>query len=252
MTHEIRVALVTGAARGQGLAIVRRLRRDGVAVVAGDVLGEQLRDAVAELGDDAVVPVDLDVTRADSWAGALAVAEQRFGGLNILINNAGIIRRAPLVEESETEFERVWRVNCLGPFLGMRAAAGLLSRARDAAIVNTVSSVAVRAFANHAAYASSKWALQGLTQTAALELAPLGIRVNAVLPGPVDTPMNSPQALARLSAAPLRGRIGTPEEIAEIVAFLASPASSFVTGAALLADGGHALRMPHSAANEDR
>lgn len=239
-----RVALVTGAARGQGLAIVGRLLRDDIRVVAGDVLGDELRSAVGELGDR-VIAVDLDVTSAASWAAALAVAEQRFGGLNILVNNAGVLRRARLTEESEAEFERVWRVNCLGPFLGMRAASGLLSRAESPAIVNTVSSVAVRAFAGHAAYASSKWALNGLSQTAALELSDLGIRVNAVLPGPVDTPMNPPEAVRRLDAAPLRGRIGSAEEIAEAVAFLASPAASFITGATLLADGGHTLRMPH-------
>jgi len=236
-----RVALVTGAARGQGLAIVRRLRAGGVSVVAGDVLGDELRAAVGS--DAGVVPVDLDVTSAASWAAAVDAAREAFGGLNILVNNAGIVRRAPLGEETEEEFTRLWRVNCLGPFLGIRAALPLLSAADQPAIVNTVSTVALRPFAEHVSYGSAKWALRGLTQSAALELGPAGIRVNAVFPGPVDTPMNTPEAVERLSRAPLLGRIGQPDDIASVVAFLASPEASFLTGAEVLADGGHTLRI---------
>lgn len=242
MEHN-RIALVTGAARGQGLAIVRRLRRDNVVVVAGDIRADELRQAVAELADDGVVGVDLDVTSAQSWDAALAEAERRFGGLNILVNNAGIVRRAPLTDESVVEFERAWRVNCLGPFLGMRAAAALLARADQPAIVNTLSSVALRPFPQHASYTSSKWALRGLSQTAALEFAGTRIRVNAVLPGPIATPMHDAAAIERLATAPLLGRIGTPEDVAEVVAFLASPQASFITGAEVLVDGGHLLRM---------
>ena len=151
-----RVALATGAARGQGLAIVWRLRQDGVAVLAGDVLADELRRAVGELGDPEVAAVELDVTSQSSWGSAIAVAERDFGGLSVLVNNAGILGRAPLTREDPREFERLWRVNCLGLLLGMQAAVPLLRQADQPAIVNNLSNVAVRAFPRHASYTSSK------------------------------------------------------------------------------------------------
>jgi NAD(P)-dependent dehydrogenase (short-subunit alcohol dehydrogenase family) len=239
-----RVALVTGAARGQGLAIVRRLRRDGLRVVAADVLADELHAACLDLGED-VVPVVLDVTDEQAWSGALATTEERFGGLDVLVNNAGILGRAPLPEETAAQFERLWRVNCLGMFLGMRAAHPLLRRGDQPAIVNNLSNAALRPFDRHAAYTSSKWAARGLSLTAAREYAEHGIRVNAVLPGPIDTPMHDPATVERLSAASLLGRVGTPEDVANVVAMLASPDAGFVTGAEVLVDGGHALRIAH-------
>jgi 3alpha(or 20beta)-hydroxysteroid dehydrogenase len=240
-----RVALVTGGARGQGLAIVRRLRRDGIRVVAGDVLVDELHRACAELADSDVLPVRLDVTQAADWAAAMAEVETRWGGLNILVNNAGILARAPLVEESAEQFERLWQVNCLGMFLGIRAATPLLARADQPAIVNNLSNAAIHPFDRHAAYTSSKWAARGLSLSAARELAADGIRVNAVLPGPVATPMHDAATIERLASAPLLGRIGTGEDIANVVAMLASPDAGFVTGAELLVDGGHGLRIGH-------
>lgn len=241
MAHE-RVALVTGAARGQGLAVVRRLRRDGVAVAAGDVLVEDLHRAVAALDDPDVLPLELDVADEASWAAALDEVVRRFGRLDVLVNNAGILHRSKLLSESAADFERLWRVNCLGPFLGMRAAAPLLAQGDHPAIVNTLSNAALKPFPGHGSYTSSKWAARGLTLTAALELAEHGIRVNAVLPGPVATPMHDPATIERLASAPLVGRAGTPEDIAEIVAFLASPASAFMTGSEVVADGGQLLK----------
>ena len=242
MAHPQRVALVTGAARGQGRAIVERLRRDGLGVVAADVLGDDLAATLVEWDDRGVVGVDLDVTSESDWAAAIELTAQRFGRLDVLVNNAGVMRRAALAEEDAASFERVWRVNCLGPFLGIRAALDLL-RAGDApAVVNTLSTVAVRPFTAHAAYTSSKWAHRGLTITAAMELGEYGIRVNAVLPGPIATSMLDPESIERLGSAPLLGRIGQPGDVAEVVAFLASPAAAFVTGAEVVVDGGHTLR----------
>jgi 3alpha(or 20beta)-hydroxysteroid dehydrogenase len=240
-----RVALVTGAARGQGLAIAHRLRKDGLAVVAGDVLVDELRAAVDAMGDDQVLPITLDVSVEQSWADAIAATQERFGGLNVLVNNAGILHRAFLADETAEGFERLWRVNTLGLFLGIRAAVPLLKVADRPAIVNTLSTSAIRAFDRHTAYNSSKWGARGVSQTAAVELAEYGIRVNAVLPGPIATPMHDAATIQRLSSAPLLGRAGTAEDIADVVAVLASPEHSFLTGAEIVVDGGHSLRIPH-------
>lgn len=235
-----RVALVTGAARGQGAAIVRRLCADGYRVAACDVLADELRASVAEFGD-AALAVDLDVTSADQWAAAVAATVQRFGALTALVNNAGVLHRTPLAEETAEGFERSWRVNCLGPFLGIQATLPHLRAADGAAVVNTCSTGAIRPFPNHGAYGSSKWALRGLTQIAAAELAADGIRVNAVFPGPIATPMLDDATQNRLTAT--FGRLGQPGEVADAVAYLLSEHASFVTGAELVVDGGQCLRI---------
>jgi NAD(P)-dependent dehydrogenase (short-subunit alcohol dehydrogenase family) len=235
------VALVTGAARGQGAAIVERLQRDGFRVAACDVLIDELKAGVGTL--DGVVPVALDVTSEEQWASAVSEVVERFGSLTTLVNNAGVLHRTPLADETVVGFEKSWRVNCLGPFLGMQAALEPLRAADGAAIVNTCSTGAVRPFPNHAAYGSSKWALRGLTQIAAVELARHGIRVNAVFPGPVATPMLDDNTQARLVERALLGRIGRPLEIADAVAFLVSEHASFITGSELVVDGGQSLQI---------
>jgi 3alpha(or 20beta)-hydroxysteroid dehydrogenase len=140
-------------------------------------------------------------------------------------------------------FENSWCVNCLGPFLGIRAVLPYLREADGAAIVNTCSTGAIRPFPNHAAYGSSKWALRGLTQVAAAELASSGIRVNAVFPGPVETPMLDEATQARLAERAVLGRLGKPMEIADAVAFLVSDQASFITGSELVVDGGQCLQI---------
>lgn len=230
-----RVALVTGAARGQGAAIVERLHKDGFRVAACDVLVDDLEELA-----DGVIAVPLDVTSEEQWTAAVNLTIDRFGALTTLVNNAGVLHRASLAEETPHGFETSWRINCLGPFLGIRASLDALRQADAASIVNTCSTGAVRPFPNHAAYGSSKWALRGLTQIAAAELAPSGIRVNAVFPGPVETPMLDEQTQTRLAAT---GRLGKPMEIADAVAFLASEQASFITGSELVVDGGQCLRL---------
>lgn len=236
-----RVALVTGAARGQGAAIVRRLHEDGFRVAACDVRMDELAAGVDELGDDAVVAVPLDVTSPEQWSTALTRIVDRFGGLSTLVNNAGVLHRTALADETPEGFESSWRFNCYGPFLGITAALAHLRQADGASIVNTCSTGAIRPFPNHAAYGSSKWALRGLTQIAAAELSADGIRVNAVFPGPVETPMLDDAARSRIKAS--FGRLGRPMEVANVVAFLVSEAASFMTGAELVVDGGQCLRI---------
>jgi 3alpha(or 20beta)-hydroxysteroid dehydrogenase len=238
-----RVALVTGAARGQGAAIVARLAADGFRIAACDLLVDELNATVAALDAADVVAIPLDVTSEEGWAGAVDVVVERFGALTALVNNAGILHRASLFDETPAGFESSWRVNCLGPFLGIRAALPLLRRADGAAIVNTCSTGAIRPFPNHAAYGSSKWALRGLTQVAAAELGAAGIRVNAVFPGPIETPMLDDKTQSRLIERSVIGRLGQPMEIADAVAFLVSGHASFITGSELVVDGGQSLQI---------
>jgi 3alpha(or 20beta)-hydroxysteroid dehydrogenase len=243
MTGADRVALVTGAARGQGAAIVKRLAKDGFRVAACDLLVDELAATVESVGGEAAIAIQLDVTSEEQWQAAVAAVIERFGSLTTLVNNAGVLHRASLADETATGFENSWRVNCLGPFLGIRAVLRYLREADGAAIVNTCSTGAIRPFPNHAAYGSSKWALRGLTQVAAAELAPSGIRVNAVLPGPVETPMLDEATQTRLAERSVQGRLGKSTEIADAVAFLVSEQSSFITGSELVVDGGQCLQI---------
>jgi NAD(P)-dependent dehydrogenase (short-subunit alcohol dehydrogenase family) len=238
-----RVALITGAARGQGAAIVKRLHKDGFRVAACDLLVDDLAATVESVGGDAAIAIALDVTSQDQWQAAVAAVIDRFGSLTTLVNNAGVLHRASLADETAAGFEGSWRVNCLGPFLGIRAVLPYLRRAQGAAIVNTCSTGAIRPFPNHAAYGSSKWALRGLTQVAAAELAPSGIRVNAVFPGPIETPMLDEATQERLAGRSVLGRLGKPMEIADAVAFLVSEHASFITGSELVVDGGQCLQL---------
>ena len=238
-----RVALVTGAARGQGVAIVKLLHEDGFRVAACDLLVDDLTATVESVGREAAIAIALDVTSEDQWQAAVAAAIDRFGSLTTLVNNAGVLHGASLADETAAGFEGSWRVNCLGPFLGTRAVLPYLRKAECAAIVNTCSTGAIRPFPNHAAYGSSKWALRGLTQVAAAELASSGIRVNAVFPGPIETPMLDEATQERLAGRSVLGRLGKPMEIADAVAFLVSEHASFITGSELVVDGGQCLQL---------
>jgi NAD(P)-dependent dehydrogenase (short-subunit alcohol dehydrogenase family) len=231
-----RVALVTGAARGQGWAIARRLLADGFSVAACDI-------NPVDASGDSMLGITLDVTSESAWQQAVAATVDRFGSLTTLINNAGMLHRASIDEESREGFEKSWRINCLGAFLGIQASLHQLRAADGAAIVNTCSTGAIRPFPNHIAYGSAKWALRGLTQAAAGELATAGIRVNAVFPGPIATPMLDDDTQTRLAASAPFGRIGEPSEVADAVAFLVSDQASFITGSELVIDGGQCLKI---------
>lgn len=240
---EGKVALVTGGARGIGAAIVRRLHADGARVAITDVLDDAGHALAAELGERTAY-FHHDVGDEAEWVETLAAATARFGGLHVLVNNAGIFHPGQIADTPVRDIEQQFRVNQLGPFLGMKHGQVPLRAAGGGCIVNISSIAGQLGFPNAAAYVGTKWAVRGMTKTAALELAPAQIRVNSVHPGFIETPMlenNPPEAnQAGIEATPLK-RIGKPEEIAAAVAFLASADADFVTGAELTVDGGWIL-----------
>jgi 3alpha(or 20beta)-hydroxysteroid dehydrogenase len=232
-----KVALVSGAARGMGEAHARLFVAEGARVVLGDVLDEPGGKLAAELGDAAHF-LHLDVTQEDSWRRAVAAAGERYGRLDVLVNNAGILHFSRLEETALEDFERVVRVNQTGCFLGMKAAIPALRAAGGGSIVNVSSIAGLQGVWSGVSYTASKFAVRGMTKSAALELGADGIRVNSVHPGGVDTPM-----LDGLGQGPGYddqpiARIGRPQEVAELVLWLASDASSYCTGAEFVVDGG--------------
>lgn len=237
------VALVSGAARGQGEAEARLLVERGAKVVLADVLVDEAREVAASLGDSATF-VPLDVGEEDQWNDAVAKAVETFGGLDVLVNNAGICPTGAIESMDLEDFDRVVRVNLRGCFLGMRAAIPeLKKRTLGSSIVNISSTAGIEGVPGVSAYVATKFAIRGMTKSAALELGRYGIRVNSVHPGTIDTPMvSSPDfdnvdKAAVFAALPVP-RIGQPSDVAEMVCFLASPAAAYCTGAEYLVDGG--------------
>jgi cyclopentanol dehydrogenase len=244
-----KVALISGAARGQGEAEARLFAREGASVVLGDVLveqGEQVAKEIGEAGGSAVF-ARLDVSDEDDWTAAVELAEGNIGKLDVLVNNAAIIGLPGIMDTTLELWNRVIGVNQTGTFLGMRAAIPAMRRAGGGSIVNISSVLSTMGSGNSASYTASKGAVSALTRTVSVELAPEGIRVNAVHPGGVETPMaveclgDDLEARRALIAAHPIGRIGEPEEIATGVLFLASDEASFVTGASLVIDGGNTV-----------
>lgn len=239
-----KVALVTGGARGMGEAFARLFVERGARVVLGDLDDEEGR-AVADSLGDAAHYVHLDVTREDDWQRALEETRGRFGSLQVVVGNAGFspaprsIERTPL-----EEYRRVVEVNHIGCFLTVKACIPLLREAGGGSIVLISSTAGLQAVGGLAPYATSKAAVAQLAKVAALELARSNIRVNSVHPGPIDTRMNQPGYWGDYDTRPFLakgnplGRVAAPEEVARVVAFLASDESSFCTGGAFSVDGG--------------
>jgi 3alpha(or 20beta)-hydroxysteroid dehydrogenase len=249
---EGRVAIVTGAARGQGAAAARLFVAEGAKVVIGDVLDDLGKELAESLGAAAIYR-HLDVSSEDDWKAVVDEAVETLGGVNVLVNNAGILRFAALPEMPLEDYMRIVNVNQVGTFLGMRAVAKPMIAAGKGSIVNISSVEGLAGMPYLTAYTATKFAIRGMSKVAALELGPKGIRVNSVHPGMIETDMVKDAAGGHdvdLSPAakriPLR-RMGTSDDIAEVVLFLASDRSAYVTGAELAADGGatatHAFYM---------
>ena len=238
-----KVALVTGAARGIGLATAKKFLGEGWRVALLDIEGDLLGRAVAEIGrDEATLALTCDVSDAAAVGAAMTAVERRFSRLDALVNNAGIAVFAPLMETSDADWRRVLEVNLTGPFLCTKAAVPLMREAGGAAIVNITSISAVRASTLRSAYGTSKAGLAHLTKQLAVELASLNIRVNAVAPGPVDTAMakqvHSKEIRADYHDAIPLNRYGLEEELAEAIFFFCSERASYITGQILAVDGG--------------
>ena len=237
-----RVALITGAAGGIGAATARALAQHGMRLVLTDSDGDRVA-AVAEAHEGAAVAVQHDVRDEKRWQEVVELAQHRFGRLDVLVNNAGVFHAAPMRETSPDAFRRVLDINTTGVFLGMRAAAPMLEDS-GGTIINVSSVAGLTGGAQLAAYSASKWAVRGLSRVAARELAPRGVRVITVLPGQIDTEMNARQRSATpalidaiIRATPMH-RLGSPDEIAETIALLATGASAYMTGAEITVDGG--------------
>jgi 3alpha(or 20beta)-hydroxysteroid dehydrogenase len=248
-----RVIVITGAARGQGEQEARLFAAEGAKVLLGDVLDGQGEALAKELGGETARYVHLDVSREEDWAAAVEAAKEAFDGrIDGLVNNAGILRFNELVNTPLAEFLQVVQVNQVGVFLGMKTLAPELAAAGGGTMVNTASYTALSGMTLLTSYAATKAAILGMTRVAAMELAPKGIRVNAMCPGAIDTPMSNaslldpaldtPEASAFVDdlyrkTVPL-GRIGKPEEVAALALFLTSDDSSYITGQPFVVDGG--------------
>jgi NAD(P)-dependent dehydrogenase (short-subunit alcohol dehydrogenase family) len=260
MKLENKVAIVTGGAKGIGLAIVRRYAAEGARVVIADIDSKAGEAAAGAIGARFIAA---DVGDAGNAAHVVDETCRAFGGLDILVNNAGIIHGADFLDLAEADFDRVLRVNLKGAFLvGQAAARRMVAQVKagrpPGAIVNMSSINAVVAIANHAPYCASKGGMDQLTKVMALALAPHGIRVNAIGPGSIMTDILKAVATDRdakhriLARTPL-GRIGDPDEIAAVAVFLASAEASYVTGQTIYADGGRlALNYTVPVADDDR
>lgn len=234
-----RVSIITGAASGQGAAEAHLLAEQGSYVVLTDI-DEKGQDIADAIGARAIF-VRHDVSSVGSWQTVVDQTLKAFGEIDILVNNAGIYSAATLQNTTVADYDRLYAVNQKGPFLGMVAVTGSMAKKRRGSIINVSSVGGLRGFGGEFAYCASKWAVRGMTRCAAIDLAPLGIRVNSIHPGPIETPMvgnvSQEDRNAWALTVPL-ARFGKPTEVAEMVAFLASDKASYMTGSEVVVDGG--------------
>ena len=237
-----RTALVTGGSRGLGAAYVRALHAAGASVVVADVLDDAGRALADELGARAAF-LHLDVTDEAGWDATVAATVERFGGLDVLVNNAGIANAAPIEHYTVAKWNAVIAVNLTGTFLGCRAVVPAMTSAGGGSIVNISSVEGLRGSPGLHGYTAAKFGVRGLTKSLAVELGPRGIRVNSVHPGLILTDMTTRIDPDRIDI-PL-GRAGEPDDVTGTIVFLAAEASRFTTGAEFVVDGGMVTGIPH-------
>ena len=238
-----KVALVSGAARGIGAAHARALVAEGAKVVIGDLLDDLGKALAEELGANASY-IHLDVTQPEDWKAAVTHAVATFGGLHVLVNNAGIATGAPITEFPLDIWRKTLDINLTGVFLGMQAAIPEMVKVKGASIINISSVEGLRGSAGLHAYVATKFAVRGLTKSVALDVARFGIRVNSIHPGLIETDMTK-----NIKASALQipmGRSAQPAEVAKLMLFLASDESSYSTGAEFVIDGGLTAGVPHN------
>ena len=245
-----KVAFISGGSRGIGASVARLFSREGARVAIGDILEDQGRAVESEIHENggACLYVQLDVTSTSSWRRAISDTVDKFGKVNVLVNNAGISRGGTLEATTVAQWQRVMDVNAKGVFLGMKATVPEMRKAGGGSIINIASQLGLVGVADGStAYQASKAAVRLLTKAVALQYAKEGIRVNSVCPGPTLTPLTEARfsdpagVKLSLSGIPL-GRLGRPDDIAYGVLYLASDESSFVTGTDLMIDGGWTAR----------
>jgi 3alpha(or 20beta)-hydroxysteroid dehydrogenase len=236
-----KVALITGAAQGQGAAAARAFVAEGAKVVIADIVDDSGKGLADELGGSAYYR-HLDVTSEADWESAVAEAVGTFGHVDVLVNNAGVLLFSELTETSLEEYQRVIGVNQVGTFLGMRAVAGHMAERGSGSIVNSSSIEGLGGMPLLVAYTASKFAIRGMTKSAAMELGPKGIRVNSVHPGMIDTAMirdlAGEEGLEYGGSKVALKRVGKPEDVAGVYVFLASDESGYCTGGEFVCDGG--------------
>ncbi|HEV3112168.1 MAG TPA: glucose 1-dehydrogenase [Candidatus Binataceae bacterium] len=237
-----KVAIITGGARGMGAATSRLFAAEGARVVIADVLDREGDKLAQELGSAAHFRHH-DVTDEESWRGLIADTKRRWGRIDVLVNNAGVVLFRTILDTEKTEFEMVLSINLVGTFLGIKSMASVMTDQGKGSIINISSVDGMKGCNGLGAYAASKWGVRGLTKVAAMELGPHGIRVNSIHPGGINTmmgnPAGSPEAEANQAYAgqPIQ-RIGAPEEVARTTVFLASDDASYICGAEIAVDGG--------------
>jgi len=227
-----------------GESHARKFVGEGAKVVIADILDEDGKTVAKELGDAALY-VHLDVTDEQSWNDAIAATTDAFGRLDVLVNNAGILKVMPIAMTDVDDYRQVIEVNQVGVFLGMKAAIPAMAASGGGSIINISSLAGLLGAQGHVAYCASKWAVRGMTKVAAAELAPVGIRVNSIHPGLIETPMLDTYrelgiADAAARAVPL-GRNADPDDVSELALYLASDESRYSTGSEFIVDGGMGL-----------
>jgi 3alpha(or 20beta)-hydroxysteroid dehydrogenase len=244
-----KVALITGAARGQGASEARLFAAEGAQVMLGDVLDDDGELVAKEVGDRAAY-LHHDVSSESDWDAIVAATRSRFGRVDVLVNNAGVFKIMGMTVTSLTEYMRIVTINQVGTFLGMKAVAETMIGQGSGSIINISSIAGLGGGAGTIAYSASKFAVRGMTKVAAIELAPFGVRVNSVHPGLIDTPMlrdefglDSDASLEAVRARVPNGRMAAAEDVARLVLYLASDDSNYSTGSEFVVDGGMTAQL---------